>query len=216
MRAFMDGYRQSIDGIPGISKISIQTGTSHGGVVLSDGTLADVAIDFDVLAQLGDLARREYGMGGAVQHGASTLPETAFGKFVECRAVEVHLATAFQTLVYEHESVPRELIAEMREWLFKNALNERKASDSDEQFIYKTRKKAIGPFKREFWNLPEPVRMSIGMALEARFSFLFDQLCIGDTVKVVNEFVHPAEIHLPAPTSAIAEIAAEEVEGLSD
>ncbi len=216
LRAFMDGYNAGLGGLTGISKISIQTGTSHGGVVLPDGTLAGVAIDFDVLKRLGEVARREYGLGGAVQHGASTLPESAFGKFVECGAVEVHLATAFQTLVFEHPSVPQQLRGEVKDWLYRNAMNERKPKDTDEQFVYKTRKKAIGPFKRAFWNLPESARMSIGMAFEARFMFLFEQLGVRDTARLVAEHVRPIEVHQAMPTGAVKAAQAESVEGLAD
>src|SRR5213076_3441861 len=47
LRAFMDGYGRALarlEGGPytGISKISVQTGTSHGGVVLPDGSIAKV------------------------------------------------------------------------------------------------------------------------------------------------------------------------------
>ena len=56
------------DAFKGISKISVQTGTTHGGVPLADGTVAKVKIDFDVL-ELSDVARRQYGLAGAVQHG---------------------------------------------------------------------------------------------------------------------------------------------------
>ena len=216
LRAFMDGYARALNGMAGISKISIQTGTSHGGVVLPDGTLADVAIDFDVLRRLSDVARAEYHLGGAVQHGASTLPESAFGKFVECGAVEVHLATAFQTLIYEHPSVPQRLRDEVRDWLYHNAMNERKPKDTDEQFIYKTRKKAIGPFKRDFWNLPEAARAAIGAELEARFSFLFDRLAVRDTARYVAEHVQPVEVHQPLPSGAVKAVKAESVEGLAD
>ncbi|HLF28832.1 MAG TPA: class II fructose-bisphosphate aldolase [Anaerolineae bacterium] len=216
LRAFMNGYLAQLNGLTGISKISIQTGTSHGGTVLPDGTLADVAIDFDVLKRLGELARREYHLGGAVQHGASTLPETAFGKFVECGAVEVHLATAFQTLIFSHESIPQQLRDGVRDWLYQNAMNERKSKDTDEQFIYKTRKKAIGPFKRAFWDLPEAARMSIGMALEARFAFLFEQLNIQDTHRYVEAHIHAVEIHQPRPAGAVQAVKAESVEGLAD
>jgi fructose/tagatose bisphosphate aldolase len=216
MRAYMDGYIASLHGLTGISKISIQTGTSHGGVVLADGTLADVAIDFDVLKHLADVGRNEYGIGGTVQHGASTLPESAFGKFVEAGAVEVHLATAFQTLVFGHEAVPQSLRDEMRDWLYRNAMNERKPKDTDEQFIYKTRKKAIGPFKQTFWNLPKETRSAIGASLEARFTFLFQQLAIGDTAHYVSEHIHPVEIHQPMPTGGVKAVKAESVEGLAD
>ena len=108
-----------------------------------------MAIDFDVLKVLGEKARKEYGMGGAVQHGASTLPEQAFHKFVEAGTCEVHLATAFQNLIMEHEAVPEALRQEMIEWLKINAADERKPKDTDAQFVYKTRKKAIGPFKKD-------------------------------------------------------------------
>jgi fructose-bisphosphate aldolase class II len=79
LRAFMEGYNRELAkyGSPeGISKISVQTGTSHGGVVLADGTIAKVKLDLDALAALSKVAREEYSMSGAVQHGASTLPRS--------------------------------------------------------------------------------------------------------------------------------------------
>ena len=95
----------------GLSKISIQTGTSHGGVVLPDGSIANVNLDFGILLKLSRAARSAYGMGGTVQHGASTLPENAFGKFVESEAIEVHLATNFQNIIFDH--LPEGLRTEM-------------------------------------------------------------------------------------------------------
>lgn len=216
MRAFMDGYNQSLSGTIGMSKISIQTGTSHGGVVMPDGTLADIAIDFNVLKQLSHLARAAYHMGGAVQHGASTLPENAFGKFVECTAVEVHLATAFQTLVMDHPALPSDLRQRMIEWVKINAADERKPKDTEEQFIYKSRKKAIGPFKHDMWTLPDSVRETISQDLEDRFTFLFKQLNIGDTKFIVEKFVHPIEWHQPMPTGALQAVKQESIEGLAD
>ena len=56
--------------------------------MLPDGTIAKVAIDFDTLREVSAAARR-YGMGGAVQHGASTLPAEYFHKFPEVGTVEV-------------------------------------------------------------------------------------------------------------------------------
>ena len=53
LRAFMDGYNSTLSakgkGMKGISKISVQTGTTHGGVPLPDGTIAKVKLDFDTL-----------------------------------------------------------------------------------------------------------------------------------------------------------------------
>ncbi|MBU1906054.1 MAG: class II fructose-bisphosphate aldolase, partial [Candidatus Omnitrophica bacterium] len=109
LRAFMEGFKERLrKGRTGISKISVQTGTSHGGVVLPDGSIAKVSIDFDTLKVLSEVARKEYAMAGAVQHGASTLPAEAFHKFAECETAEVHLATQFQNMIFESPHFPKE------------------------------------------------------------------------------------------------------------
>jgi hypothetical protein len=79
--------------VKGISKISVQTGTTHGGIALPDGTIARVELDFDTLEKLSRIAREEYALGGAVQHGASTLPDEMFDIFPGKGTLEVHLAT---------------------------------------------------------------------------------------------------------------------------
>jgi fructose-bisphosphate aldolase class II len=214
--AFMKGYNAGRGDLTGISKISIQTGTSHGGVVLPDGTLAQVAIDFETLRLVGEKARREYGMGGAVQHGASTLPDAAFHKFVEAGTCEVHLATAFQNLVIEHPSVPESLREEMYAWVRTNAAGERKAKDTEAQFIYKLRKKAVGPFKKQFWSLPKEAREAIGTDLEKSFSFLLEQLGVAGTTETVKRFVKAPEVHHPLPSGGVEGGKKESTEGLAD
>src|SRR2546425_1033054 len=92
LTAFMDGYGRALARLgpyTGISKISVQTGTSHGGVVLPDGSIAKVQLDLDAVKALSDDARSKYGLGGAGQHGASTLPPDAFGHFPKCEAIEI-------------------------------------------------------------------------------------------------------------------------------
>lgn len=104
LEAFMEGYQEELgSSLEGISKISVQTGTSHGGVVLPDGSIARVNVDFETLRTLSRLAREKYTLAGAVQHGASTLPENMFHKFPEVETAEIHLATQFQNMVYESQ-----------------------------------------------------------------------------------------------------------------
>lgn len=182
LEAFMSGFNEKLrKGRVGISKVSIQTGTSHGGVVLPDGTMAKVKLDFDTLRNLSKLAREKYGMAGAVQHGASTLPSDAFGKFPEVGAAEVHLATEFQNMVYESPHFPKELKDRIYDWLTKNAAAERKPGQTDEQFIYSARKKALGPFKKDIMGLPQATRDAIAKEIEARFVFLFEKLNVKNT-----------------------------------
>lgn len=192
LHGFMQGYRKELGDLKGISKMSIQTGTTHGGVVLPDGSIAKVNIDFDTLKLLSEIARKDYGMAGAVQHGASTLPNEAFHRFPQVGCAEIHLATQFQNIVYEY--LPLSLKEEIYAWLHKNCSGERKDSWTDDQFIYKTRKKALGPFKKEIYSLPKELREKISYKLEEEFSFLFDQLNIKDTKELVDKYVKPAII----------------------
>lgn len=190
LRAFMEGYKERLrKGRCGISKISIQTGTSHGGVVLPDGTIAKVKLDFDTLKNLSKIAREEYGLAGAVQHGASTLPSDAFGKFPEVGTAEVHLATEFQNMVYESKHFPKDLRDRMYDWIRKNLTGERKADQTEEQFIYSARKKALGQFKKDIMGLPQEVRDEIAKEIEARFEFLFEKLKVGNTRDLVSKHI---------------------------
>jgi fructose-bisphosphate aldolase, class II len=215
LRAYMDGFLRHLPpGMPGLSKISVQSGTSHGGVVLADGSIADVKLDLDTLERLSKVARDEYGLSGAVQHGASTLPDTAFNNFPKRETAEIHLATNFQNMLFDH--MPPELRASIYDWLTTNAKDERKSTDSDEQFYYKTRKKALGPFKEQLWNLPADAKSALAKAYDAKFAFLFEQLAIGNTAPTVERFVKPVTIHRSDPTSAVAVAAAPDDADLSD
>ena len=199
LHAFMQGYNKTLavlGGPVGISKISVQTGTSHGGVVLADGSIADVKLDLQALAALSEVAREEYGLAGAVQHGASTLPATAFGNFPRIETAEIHLATNFQNIIFDHPRLPAELRQRLRSWVEENAAGERKSGDTNEQFYYKARKKAIGPFKQDLWSLPEDIRGAIAGDLEKTFAFLFEQLNVNGTQDQVNRFIQaPIQHH---------------------
>lgn len=193
--AFMAGLRETLPKeITGISKISVQTGTTHGGVVLPDGSIAHVDLDFDTLKTLSVLARKEYGLAGAVQHGASTLPAEAFHKFVECETAEVHLATEFQNMIYESKHFPADLKKRIYEWLKVNAAAEAKQGETEEQFLYKTRKKALGPFKKNIMGLPQKTRDAIAAEVEGKFDFLFRQLNAVGKRNIVDKYVKPVRL----------------------
>jgi fructose/tagatose bisphosphate aldolase len=196
LRGFMDGYDDELpEGMVGLSKISIQTGTSHGGVVLPDGSLAQVQIDFDVMRRLSNIARDEYGMGGAVQHGASTLPEEAFHKFPDEGCLEIHLATGFQNIIYEHPEFPDELREEIYDYLKEEHAHRWKDEQTEEQFIYDNRKRAFATFKQEVWDIESGAREQIRDALKEKFAFLFEQLDAVDTLGLVEEHIDAPEVH---------------------
>ncbi len=226
LRTYMDGFNRKLKergpDLVGLSKISVQTGTAHGGFVNADGTVrTDVKIDLNTLEELSRIARKEYGLAGAVQHGASTLPPEAFDAFPRAGACEIHLATDFQNMIYEHPKYPADLKAEMYAWLRENATEERKPKDTEEQFIYKARKKAIGPFKHRMWTIGEDARRAIGQSLEDRFTFLMRQLKIDGTTEAVKAFVRAPEVPIDRGAEIVAaggtiSAAEKKAEGLAD
>ena len=80
---------------------------------------------------------------------------------------------------------------------------EKKETDSDDQFIYKTRKKAFGPFKKIFWDLPPEVKDPILDELANKFRLLFDKLGATGSAPGVMETVKPVAVKLPAPPSLV-------------
>lgn len=192
LRAYLDGFRETFkSAAKGISKLSVQTGTSHGGVVLPDGSLAKVKIDFDTLKTLSEIARKEYGLSGAVQHGASTLPEEAFDMFPKTGTSEVHLATGFQNIVYDSKHLPAKFREEVYGFIKQEYSKEWKEGQTEEQFIYSTRKKGFGPLKDKWWQLPGEVKEPIMKALEAQFGLLFEKLKVIQTMDIVKKTVKP-------------------------
>jgi fructose-bisphosphate aldolase class II len=173
-------------------------------VVLPNGKMAQVAVDFDTLKKLSLISRASYGLGGAVQHGASTLPEDAFRKFPEYETCEVHLATNFQSMAFDH--LPPALRDEIYQWVREHCADERKEKDTEEQFLYKARKKAVGPFKKQCWDMPKENRESLDAAWEKQFGFLFDQLKVDNTKDVLDKFVHPVPIHKPLSSFGSVEV----------
>lgn len=207
VRAYIDGVKRILGDV-GMAKISVQTGTSHGGVPMADGSIAEAKIDFAVLRETTRICREEYGIAGSVQHGASTLPEEVFNQFPESDAVEIHLATGFQNMILDAPSLPAEMKDGIRTFCFENCMDERKGDETDEQFVYKTRKKAIGPFKRRMWDLGPDAKQPIIDAIEKKFEFLMDKLAVYNTRALMLEHIPASATELPEYAAASEELTA--------
>ncbi len=204
--AYMAGLRQSLKerGIAaGISKLSVQTGTRHGGFIMPDGSIGEAEVDFDTLRNLSREARTRYGLSGAVQHGASTLPEDMFHRFPSVETAEVHLATAFQDIVLDHPAFPKDLAQAVRDYVFATRLSDRQKGETEPAFLRRNRKFAHGPLKRKMWELPAPTRDTISATLEERFAFLYDQLKVAKSRPMVAKYVKPTPVHAPKPTGVL-------------
>ena len=194
LRAYMQTYRKDLPaGMKGISKISVQTGTTHGGVVLPDGSIAKVQLDFDTLEKLSKLGRDEFGMGGAVQHGASTLPDDLFDLFPKKGTMEVHLATGFQNMFFDSPYFPKDLLDKINKGIAAKYPSDRKPGEADVQFFYRNRKRSYGDFKKEIWDIPQPILDKIFADIEARFTFFFKKLNVVGTEKLVKKLIPPVK-----------------------
>jgi fructose/tagatose bisphosphate aldolase len=173
-------YKQLLDknlpvGISSLDKISAQTGTAHGGIVLKDGSTGRMNVNFDLIANLSKQARA-YNWSGVVQHGASTLTMEDLKKLPQAGVIEVHLATQIQNIVFDHPSFPPDLREKMEKRLVVSTqgpegeqIDQSKEMTLAQQF-YKARWTAWGTFKQELWALPnsvmEPIEHSFGEWVE--------------------------------------------------
>lgn len=212
--AFMEGYRKSMadlgcQDLQGISKISVQTGTEHGGVPLPDGSIASVKLDFNVLKDIGEVTKSRYSLSGTVQHGASTLPDELFDKFSENNCSEIHLATGFQNILFDH--APDELKDKVYQFLKDNFQGEWKEGMTEQQFFYKTRKRGIGPFKSDWWMMEKDAKNGILDALEEKFEFLFEKLNVAGTREYTDKFISLVKIPYRKSVQAVEQVEAKDI-----
>lgn len=189
LRAFMTGYRAAIPAAEGVTKIAVQTGTRHGGRPDPTGHPTAMTVDFTALAELSRVARTEFGLAGVVQHGASTLPLDLFDRFPDAGAVEIHLSTEFQNLIFDHASFPADLRTAIDDFCFTQFGQDRTVGETDAQFLYRQRKRAWGTFKQRLIELPKERTEPIGQTVEAFVTSIFERLRVVDSRPVVDRLV---------------------------
>lgn len=203
LRAFMAVYGEALrrkGGEPaGVSKISINSGTYHGGKMQPDGTLAPVNVDYGLLDAISRICREEFAMAGAVQHGASTLPGEQLARFPASGAVEIHLALGFNNLIFDHPELPQAIRDEIRDYTFAHHGADRAPGENDIQFLYNNRKKAWKVAKKLLWDMPEANQDAIMASLENMFHDMFTWMNIGDTRELVQQHTTATRIAPPVP-----------------
>jgi hypothetical protein len=203
LREFMATYIEDLarrgKQLTPVSKISINSGTYHGGKMQADGTLAPVTVDYALLKTISDICRESFKMGGAVQHGASTLPAAQLAKFPGTGTVEIHLALGFNNLIFDHPSLPQALKDQIREYTFANHAQERGAGENDTQFFYNSRKKAWKVMKKPFWEMGAKPQEAIMTSLQAMFRDMFTWMNVGGTSELVHANTTVTKVAPPQP-----------------
>ncbi len=91
-------------------------------------------------------------------------------------------------MVYDSKNFPYKMREKFYEWLRQNLASEKNEGQTEEQFLYKTRKKALGPFKKDILGLSEDIKAKITDEVESKFEFLFDKLKIANTRDLVLKY----------------------------
>lgn len=178
---------------PGLDKISAQTGTTHSGIVLSDGSTGRMQVDFDLIRDLSSQAR-EFGWSGLVQHGASTLQVEDLARLPKAGVVEVHLATQIQNILFDHPAFPQDLRNQMIAELTTTSLGAEgdkldASSDlSEAQRFYQARWAAWGLYKSELWNLPTTVIDQVCDSLSEWVAAIFKALQLENRKQVLKNY----------------------------
>ena len=166
----------------GMQKLSIQTGTTHGGVVSKEGKVQEMGVDFALLSDIASFVP-SYELLGVVQHGASTLPLTLFSSFPASHTLEIHLSTQMQNILFE--TLPQEIKETLENW----TLEKHPHTDMDlskEQHLYKTRKFSLGEHKQLLWEMSSEEKEAFLTSASAYFSSLFESLQIHNTKEITD------------------------------
>ncbi len=197
IRAFSDAFIMELadrtPSAPGLSKILLHTGRTQPES--GDGSV----IDLDLLSDLGEIARREYGLCLGVR-GFAIHAEEQLDRFRDSNVAEVHLPDLFEHIILEHPAC-REVTVQMDHWAEGQLGIERPPGQSDDQFRYYGRKRAITEFKKAMWDLPAESHAAIVQTLKERLTQVFDRTGCTNTAGLVRDAIAIREVKLPAPIS---------------
>lgn len=187
VNAFLTGVNAYLDpDTAGLTKLSIQSGTKHGGNVLKDGSFGEMNVDFDLINNLTSACRSHGDVAGCVQHGASMLTLAKLGQLPQSACIEVHLAAAFLNSVYDQ--LPAQLVALADEWAAKNVADEWKTDWSRAQFVHHARRYPIGHFKRQWWDARE-CHEKLRTAVYDQAVGYFAVLNVNDSLQLVTDTI---------------------------
>ena len=152
------------------------------------------------------VARQKYGLAGAVQHGASTLPDSAFHNFPRTETAEIHLATNFQTMLYDQ--IPGRFGTRSMSGSGRTRRTSAKRRTPMSSSSTRLARRRLGRSSGASGILTGSVKAELAAAYDDKFSFLFTQLGGWRHRDAVAKFVKPVRQHLRSRTRAWSMVAA--------
>jgi len=136
-------------------------------------------------------------MGGAVQHGASTLPDDMFDLFPKKGTMEVHLATGFQNIIFDSASFPNRCwIRSMQVWQPSNPNEPQERPDRYSILLSDTQARFRRFQERDPGIYPRPNIDAICAEIEERFSFLLPAIERRCTDKLVAKLIKKVYVQI--------------------
>jgi hypothetical protein len=199
LRAFVGGFlpefRNRNTAEPGLSKVILHSRGQGPAAAVEP----PVSVNIEVLKDLAEVARREYGLCVSVK--APYLPDELLAQLPANGVGEVKLTSDIEAWVYGHEAFPEDLRREMRGWTDGQLVLERRLGETDEHYYRRGLKLALQPFKQRLWDLPEETRDRIASDLRARIEAYMRALNVKDSSGLVRDTVDIERTSLPAPVS---------------
>ena len=177
----------------------------HGGVPLPGGGVAEVKLDFEVLRDAGRDRARSYGLAGAVQHGASTLPDELFHHFPAVETAEIHLATGFQNALYEHPAFPAALHRrDLRLVRGRTPPTSARTARPRSSSCTRPARRRSG---RSSGSCGTSTRKDEILAAQGtKLAFLFTELRVNGSLELVERYVQPVPLSRPIPEALTAAV----------
>ena len=201
LRAYLDGFRRALDGFrPGAHRR--EQGERRDGhharrraAPRRRGGRGEARLRDDPRPRRGgSVVRARRRRPARREHAARTRCSTASRRSRPPRSTSRRASRTPSTSIRRSR---RTLHREIESWCFANAADERKDGQTDQQFVYTTRKKAIGPFKRQLWDLP--TKDAILASQAEKIGYLYDQLRVTGRGRILDGRVVAPEEHRPLP-----------------
>lgn len=172
-----------LSGFKGLSKVSINVGSAHGGQLGPDGKpLDNVPLDFQAHHDLFMQGKDPFNPGKhivTVQHGASTLPKHYFALFPAMHVGEIHLATGFQNITWDViEQHEPELHKRMKKMVFEKFADKVKSHPTEAVGFNKERKHITQFFKKELLTMKPKTLEALELALSKEFTDIMHSLYV--------------------------------------
>jgi hypothetical protein len=199
LRAFVGGFlpefrnRNTVE--PGLSKVILHSRGQEPAAAVEP----PVSVNIEVLKDLAEVARREYGLCVSVK--AQYLPDELLAQLPANGTGEVKLTSDIETWVYGHEAFPENLRQEIRHWIDGQWAVEHRLGETDEQYQGRVIRQALQPFKQRLWDLPKETRDRIASDLRTRIETHLRALNVKDSSGLVRDTVDIERTSLPAPVS---------------